>query len=218
MRSTILAVLIISLSLCFVNAQDAATPPITRAEALKLGPEGIAAKLQDESENGLDGAALFYAVAKRLQTESELGEKSLLSVLDLDNWRQVIKEWNDAWYEGMYIVSGGGTMWGHMQMRGEADREDMLAELAGRLPFVPGNASAETLSKWGTVEEAIIKATVPSDSDPEVKAQWKTHQEVMKQKWERLNFEFQAINDNDAQLILEHILPDAEQLAAFLGK
>ena len=141
-----------------------------------------------------------------------------MSVLDLDTWRQAIKEWNDAWYEGMYLVSGGGTMWGHMQMRGEASREDMLAELATRLPFTPGNATTETLEKWGTVEAAIAKATVFSDSDPEVKAQWEAHREVMHQKWERLNFEFQAINDTDAQVILENILPNADELAAFLGE
>lgn len=40
---------------------------------------------------------------------------------------------------------------------------------------------------------------------------------TLEQKWERLNFEFQAINDTDAQVILADILPDAEQLAAFLG-
>lgn len=43
-------------------------PVVSWAQALKLGPEGLAAKLGDESEAGLDSAAVYYAAAKRMQT------------------------------------------------------------------------------------------------------------------------------------------------------
>jgi len=198
--------------------QEPAVPAIPLAQALKLGPDGLAAKLGDESEAGLDTAAAFYATAKRMQTEQALGEKDLRLVVDLDLLREATGEWLDAWYEGMYYVSGGGTMWGHLQSRSRAELEDALAELAKRMPLKPGSATAETLSKWGKLERVIAKAKVFEEAEPEMKAMWKTHQKVMREKWERLHFEFQAIDEADVQLLLKVVMPSAEELEGMTGE
>lgn len=193
-------------------------PAIPLAQALKLGTEGLAAKLGDESEAGLDAAAVYYATAKRMQTEQSLGEKDLRWVLDLDLLREAAAEWLDAWYGGMYYVSGGGTMWGHLQARSQAGLEDVLAELAKRMPLKPGNATAETLAKWGKLEKVIAKAKVFEDAEPEMKAMWKTQQKVMKEKWERLHYEFQAIDEADVQVLLKVLMPSAEELEGMAGQ
>ena len=193
-------------------------PMIPLAQALKLGPEGLAAKLGDESEAGLDAAAVYYATAKRMQTEQSLGEKDLRLVLDLDLLREAAAEWLDAWYGGMYYVSGGGTMWGHLQARSQAGLEDALAELAKRMPLKPGNATAETLAKWGKLEKVIAKAKVFEDAEPEMKAMWKTQQKVLKEKWERLHYEFQAIDEADVQVLLKVLMPSAEELEGMAGQ
>jgi hypothetical protein len=191
---------------------------IPLAQALKLGPEGLAAKLGDESEAGLDAAAVYYATAKRMQTEQSLGEKDLRLVLDLDLLREAAAEWLDAWHGGMYYVSGGGTMWGHLQARSQAGLEDALAELAKRMPLKPGNATAETLAKWGKLEKVIAKAKVFEDAEPEMKTMWKTQQKVLKEKWERLHYEFQAIDEADVQVLLKVLMPSAEELEGMAGQ
>jgi hypothetical protein len=198
-------------------SQESVAPVISIEEALKLGVEGIATKLEDESEAGLDSAATFYATAKRLRTEQSLAAKDLRLVLDLDIFRQAVSAWLDAWYEGMYFVSGGGTMWGHMQSRSRAGLEDTLAELAKRMPLKEGSATTEMLTKWGKVEKAIAKAKVFEDADAEMKAMWAAHQKVMHAKWERLNFELQAIPDAGAQMLMKLMMPDKEEMESFLG-
>lgn len=201
-----------------LRGEEPAAPAISLEEALKLGAEGIATKRGDESEAGLDAAAVFYATAKRMQTEQKLGSKDLSLVLDLDLLRQASIEWLDAWYEGMYYVSGGGTMWAHQQSRSLAKLEDTLAELATRMPLKPGNASAETLSEWGKLEGVIAKAKIPSDADPETKATWKPLPKLIHEKWERFHFEFQALDDADAKLLLKMLMPSAEELEGMAGK
>ncbi len=201
-----------------LQAQEPAALAIPLEEALKLGPEGIAAKRGDESEAGLDAAAVYYATAKRMQTEQKLGSKDLGLVMDLDIFREASKEWLNAWYEGMYYVSGGGTMWAHAQSRSLAEIEDTLAELAKRMPLKPGNATVETLTEWGKLENVIAKAKISEDSEPEMKAMWKPHKKVMREKWERFHFEFQALDDKDAQLLLKVLMPDAEELEAMAGE
>lgn len=212
----ILAVLFIGAA--SAQGQESVAPAISLETALKLGSEGIAAKLKDESETGLDSAAQIYAVAKRLQTEQALAAKDLRLVVDLDILREAMSEWTDAWYEGMYFVSGGGTMWGHMQARAQADLEDLLAEFAKRLPLKPGTATPETLAAWGELEKAIAKAKVFEDADPDTKAMWKSHKKVMHEKWERLNYEFQAIDEADVQVLLKHLMPSPEEVQEFAGE
>jgi hypothetical protein len=216
LRGFVLAVLMIGG--VKVWSQEAVAPMISMEEALKLGVEGIATKLKDESEAGLDSAAYFYATAKRLQTEQALGAKDLRLVGDLESLRNATGEWLDAWYEGMYHVAGGGTMWGHLQTRCLAELEDTLAELAKRMPLKPGNATAETLTRWGKLEKAIERAKVFPEADAEMKAMWKTHQKVMHEKWERLNYEFQALDDADVQLLLKVLMPGKEELTEFSGQ
>lgn len=201
-----------------VWSQEAVAPMISMEEALELGVEGITTKLKDGSEAGLDSAAYFYATAKRLQTEQALGAKDLRLVGDLESLRNATGEWLDAWYEGMYHVAGGGTMWGHLQTRCLAELEDTLAELAKRMPLKPGNATAETLTRWGKLEKAIERAKVFPEADAEMKAMWKTHQKVMHEKWERLNYEFQALDDADVQLLLKVLMPGKEELTEFGGQ
>jgi len=153
-----------------------------------------------------------------LQTEQALGAKDLRLVGDLESLRNATGEWLDAWYEGMYHVAGGGTMWGHLQTRCLAELEDTLAELAKRMPLKPGNATAETLTRWGKLEKAIERAKVFPEADAEMKAMWKTHQKVMHEKWERLNYEFQALDDADVQLLLKVLMPGKEELTEFSGQ
>lgn len=199
------------------HAQDD-RPKVTAAEALKLGVDKLAEKLGDQSEAGQDSAALFYATAKRLQTENKLAATDLMLVSDLDNLRQVIGDWDDAWCEGMYHVSGGGTMWSHMQSRNNAVLEDLLAVFAAKMPLKEGNAGEAVHTEWNKVKKAIETAKGPEDADPETAKAWKEHKKVMLERWERLHFELQAINDTDAKAVLKHIMPDAEQLAEFSGK
>jgi hypothetical protein len=199
-------------------SQEPEVPAISVAQALKLGPEGLAAKLGDESEAGLDTAAAYYATAKRMQTEQTLGEKDLRLVLDLDLLRNAAVEWLDAWYGGMYFVSGGGTMWGHLQSRSQAGVEDAMAELAKRMPLKPGTATPETLAQWGKLEKVIAKAKVFEEAEPEMKAIWKTQQKEMREKWERLSFEFQAIDEVDAQVLLKVLMPSEEELLGMAGQ
>jgi hypothetical protein len=201
-----------------LRGQESGMAVISLAQALKLGPEGLAAKLGDESEAGLDTAAVYYATAKRMQTEQALGEKDLRLVLDLDLLREAAAEWLDAWYGGMYYVSGGGTMWGHMQSRSQAGLEEALAKLAERMPLKPGNATAETLAKWGNLEKVIAKAKVFEEAEPEMKALWKTQQKVLKEKWQRLYYEFQVIDEPDVQVLLTVLMPSPEELEGMAGK
>jgi hypothetical protein len=199
-------------------AEEAVAPAISYAEALKLGVDGLAAKRGDESEAGLDAAALYFATAKRMQTEQKLGAKDLSLVLDLERFREAAREWQDAWYEGIYYVSGGGTMWSHMQARSQAELEDTLEEFAKRMPLKPGNATVETLTQWGKLEKVIEKANASEDLDPDTKALWKAHHKVMHQKWERFHFEFQALDDADAQLLLKVLMPSDDQIDIMSGK
>ena len=205
-------------ALLTVSAAQDESPKVTAAEALKLGVDKLTEKLGDESEAGQDSAARFYAIAKRLQTENKLAAKDLMLVSDLDNLRQVIGDWDDAWCEGMYHVSGGGTMWSHMQSRNNAVLEDFLAEIAAKMPLKEGNAGEAVHAEWNKVKKGIEAAKGPADADPETAKAWKDHKKVMLERWERLHFELQAINDTDAKAILKHIMPDAEQLKEFSGE
>ena len=108
-------------------------------------------------------------------------------------------------------------MWGHLQTRCRAELEDTLAELAKRMPLKPGNATAETLTRWGKLEKAIAKAKGFEEADAEMKAMWKTHQKLMHEKWERLNYEFQALDDADVQLLLKVLMPGKEEMESLSG-
>ena len=109
MKSTSLLLILIALAAPLVG-QEETPPPLSMADALKLGPEGIAEKRGDLSAVGMGSAAIFYATAKRLETENALAAKDLFLVVELDRYRKAIAEWDGAWSEAMYAASGGGTM------------------------------------------------------------------------------------------------------------
>jgi hypothetical protein len=200
------------------NSQDdAAAKPVTASEALKAGQAKLAAKLGDESESGNASAAVYYATAKRLDTEAKLGAKDLSLVLDLQNLRQIISAWDDAWCEAQYTLSGGGSMWVHFTSTNDAVLEDLLADLAKKLPFKPGNADATTLGKWATVEKAVTAAKLPKDikeSDPEAEKVWKEQKAALLKHHARLDVEMQAIPNDICQIIMKHIMPDKDALEA----
>ncbi len=206
------------LLLSMLSAQEEAPPPISAAEAVKLGVEGIAEKRGDQSEVGYANAAVTFAAAKRLETENALAAKDISLVVELDHFRDLIANWDMAWSEALYSAAGGGTMWARLPAHLEASGEEMLAKLAKRLPLKPGSASAETLTKWNRVGKVIEKATVPEHADEATKAGWKGQKESLHALWESLGYELQAIEDSDARLLLEHIFPEEEQLEMLAAK
>lgn len=109
-------------------------------------------------------------------------------------------------------------MWARLPAHLEASGEEMLAKLAKRLPLKPGSASAETLAKWNKVGKVIEKAPVPEYADETTKAGWKDQKEALHALWENLGYELQAIEDADARILLEHILPEEEQLGMLSGE
>lgn len=201
-----------------LSAQEDAPPPISLAEAVKLGVEGIAEKRRDMSEVGYANAAVTYAAAKRLETENALAAKDVALVVELDRYRDAIAEWDRAWSEALYAAAGGGTMWARLPAHLEASGEEMLAKLAKRQPLKPGSASAATLAKWNKVGETIKKAPVPEYADDTTKASWGDQKASLHAIWERLSYELQALEEADALLLLDHILPDGEQLDMLSGR
>jgi len=211
------ASLVVAFSTSNLRSQESTPPAVTAAEALQLGADGIAAKRGDESESGLGFASLFYAAAKRLETENALAAKDITLVVDLGRYREAIAAWDLAWGDAMYAFSGGGSMWVHLASHREASREEMLAKLAQRMPLKAGAATAETLARWAKIGQTIEDAKLGPDADPELKAGWEQQKQSLHSLWERLDFEMEALDNADALLVLEHILPDAEQLQMLTG-
>ena len=139
----------------FVFAQDdedeKKEQPVTISQALKVGEEGLT-EVTGTSEVGQDRAAEFYAAAKRITTEQELGQKNLQSVLDLENWRNVISSCRKSCMSIGFITNGGGTMSGHQARRDAVAVEDFLAEISKSLPFPEAKGDA----KAGTVIDRTI--------------------------------------------------------------
>lgn len=205
------------LGVVFLQAQDEA-PVITLDEAIQLGPEGIAQTRGDESEVGYADAAFYYATAKRLQTENLLAAKDLGLVVDLERYRSAAREWEMAWSETMYAAAGGGTMWARMPAFLATGREDMLAELAKRMPLQEGQATESGLAPWVALGEVIQAAPVPEYADEGTRQSWDRQKESLHQIWERLHYELQALGDEDAKLFLDHLLPDEEQIGMLKGQ
>jgi hypothetical protein len=65
---------------------------------------------------------------------------------------------------------------------------------------------------------AIEAAPVPEFADEETKQNWPQQKKVLHAIWERFSYEFQALDEADALLILEHLLPDEEQLGMLKGE
>lgn len=171
-------------------AQDAEAPqPVPLAQALKLGPEKLT-KFTDESEAGMDAAAILYATAKRVATERELAEKDVHLVLQLDTWRDAINECRESAYSLGYIVNGGGTMYSHGSARDQADLEDFLASFAKTLPLAMGKGSPKAKKKFDEALAVMKTLKVFESGDPASDKEARTNltNEVKRvsQSWETL--------------------------------
>lgn len=122
-----------------VFAQDASKSqePVTVAQALKLGEEGLT-EYTGLSEVGQDEAAEYFAAATRLTTEQELGQKNLQLVLDLQNWRELITACRRSIDSLAYTVNGGGTMYSHGERRDVSPVEKFLVDFSKSLPLPDG--------------------------------------------------------------------------------
>ncbi len=218
MKALLVGAALSVLSLPPIHAQEEAAPSIPLTEAVKLGVEGIAEKRGDTSETGYANAAITYAAAKRLETENALAARDMAFVVDLDHLRDVISGWDVAWSEALYAAAGGGTMWARLPAHLEASGEEMLAKLAKRMPLKPGSASPETLARWNKVGKIIEKASVPEFADETTRAGWKNQKDSLHSLWEGISYELQALADADARTLLEHLLPDEEQLGMLSGQ
>ncbi|MBL9142921.1 MAG: hypothetical protein JNM99_04485 [Verrucomicrobiaceae bacterium] len=189
---TRLVALSIVVSSWTVSAQDdGQTPAVPLAQALKLGPEKLT-KFTDESEAGMDAAAILYATAKRVATERALAEKDVNLVLQLDAWRDAIRDCRESAFSLGYITNGGGTMFSHGSARDQAEVEDFLGNFATKFPLKMGKGSPKAKKK---IDEALafIKTLKVFDSgdpasDKEAKANLDTEVKRVSQHWESLRF------------------------------
>lgn len=184
-------------------AQDGEHKPITQAEALKAGPEKLVDILGDESEAGLDQAALLYATAKRLETETKLAAKDLLLVQQLDELRGPLTHWQDEIMAIGYISTGGGTMWSHQSARSSAGREDFLATVAAKMPFKVSE-EGQPNQVWAAVKKTLQKLQLPksaSEFDPEAKTKWDDQKEKLLQYWEEMDFALSSLSKDQADAV-----------------
>ena len=187
---TTTALLFLVLSPCLAIAQEAdQAPAVPLAQALKLGPEKLT-KFTDESEAGMDAAAVLYATAKRVTTERALAEKDLNLVLQLDTWRDAIQDCRQSAFSLGYIVNGGGTMYSHGSARDQASLEDFLATFSKNLPIAVGKGSPKAKKKFAEAL-AFMKTLKVFESgedatDKESKANLDTEIKRAAQAWETL--------------------------------
>jgi len=122
-------------------------PPVLVGDSmeavLKLGPEELAVKLGNPSEAGLDRAARIWAAAKRIETEGRLAGRSVRRVMVLGQLRRALDGWQDLQLEIVSVESGGGTMWGHMMSRNDAELEKFLAGITDGLVIEEKDPEAE---------------------------------------------------------------------------
>lgn len=184
-------------------AQDEAPKPITQAQALKAGPEKLVEMLGDESEAGLDQAALLYATAKRLETETKLAAKDLMLVQMLEDLRGPLTHWQDEIMAIGYISTGGGTMWSHQSARNSAGREDFLATVATAMPFKVTD-EGQPNQAWATVKKTLQKLQLPKSAtefDPEAKTKWDDQKEKLLQHWEEMDFALSSLSKEQADAV-----------------
>lgn len=139
MKTVFCLICVATITAGLVLGQDAnkSQEPVTVAQALKLGEEGLTA-YTGLSEVGQDEAAEYFAAATRLTTEQALGEKNLQLVLDLQTWRELITACRRSIDSMAYTVNGGGTMYSHGERRDVSSVEKFLADFSKRLPLPDG--------------------------------------------------------------------------------
>jgi len=198
--------LVVICSLSVVSAQDEERKLITQAQALKAGPDKLTEILGDESEAGMDHAAILYSIAKRLETENALAKKDLLLVQQLDEIRGPLARWENEVMSLGYISTGGGTMWSHQAARNSAGREDVLAKIAAQMPFKDVENS-DSHSGWAKVKEKVEKQTLSKDAaefDPEAPKNFAEQKEKLLAQWQELDFALYALPPKLADEVVEY--------------
>lgn len=190
-------------------------PPLTISRALKLGIEKLTA-YTDDSEAGQDRAALLYATAKRLETESALAQKSVEAVVALDEWRKVLSNCRAGSCNLAYLVNGGGTMYSHGAARDCAAVEDFLAGFAKGMPLPAGKGSSKAQKKVaGTV--AFLKKLKPfesGDASSDTRAKVAMTAEVAKvlEHWESLKYMLDELPADQADQVAAFAMASLEWL------
>lgn len=149
------------------RAEEDAPPTFTAAQALKLGVEKMAEKING-GEAGEDQAALIYATAKRLETENALAQKNLALVVELNHWRESLGTMIDQMCGLAYTLNGGGTMYSHASSRNNVGLEKFLAELSKQLPFGEGKGDEQATEKLKKLGSFISKLTIDADLEKEI--------------------------------------------------
>lgn len=187
---------------------------ITQDQALKAGPDKLMEILGDESEAGMDHAAILYSIAKRLETETALAKKDLLLVQQLDELRGPLTRWQDEVMTLGYIMTGGGTMWSHQSARNAASREDLLAVIAKDMP-VEAPENPTTLKAWEKVKAEIEKLALPKDAaefDPEAPKNFAEQKEKLLAHWQEMDFALYALPAKAANTVVEYAAQALEML------
>jgi hypothetical protein len=127
----------LSLAVAALFPMMVAAEPKSATDILAVDPAMLAELLDDNSEVGEDRAARLWATAKRLETENKLAESSVSRVIRLAEWRDVLTGWQDILLEIRAFKAGGGTLWGHLASRDDADLEIFLASHANDLTNEP---------------------------------------------------------------------------------
>ena len=164
---TRLTVVCLALGLPAFAQDDDAPKPVSQAVALELGVEGLAEKYTDQSEAGLDQAAMLYATAKRMETESKLAKVDLRLVAELDTWRTLVFEARLAPILLASSTAGGGSLYGHAAQREATEVEEFLAKLSARLPLKEGEGSPDAIAKLDAAAATINSLTPPDLGDDE---------------------------------------------------
>lgn len=209
-----------TMPLCAADNDDK-PQPITAAQALKLGVEGLTEKL-GPSEIDQDEAARLYATAKRLDTEQALAKKNLKLVTELKEWRSSLESCRGHAFTMAYIVNGGGTMYTHGHARDCAEVEDFLATLAKRLPLAEGKGDPGASKE---LNDAIVflKKLKPYDSgdakaDKRAKAELVTQAKNAEEHFTSLRYMIEAVPAQDAKDIAKFAVDSLEWLKEEEGK
>jgi hypothetical protein len=190
-------------------------PVITQDQALKAGPGKLTELLGDESENGMDEAALLYAAAKRLETETSLAARDLSLVLQLDLLRGPLARFEDEAMSMAYIIAGGGTMWGHQAARNAAGREDLLADIAKDMPLKESD-DPQPSKAWAKVKEEVEKLALPQDTadlDPEAPKQFALQKQKLLDAWEALDYAIYTLPPKWSVLVSVHAKQSLDMFA-----
>jgi hypothetical protein len=191
-----LAVVVAMAGFVFGQDEEEKKPPVTISQALKVGEEGLT-EFTGLSEVGQDQAAEYYATAKRITTEQELGQKNLQLVLDLQNWRDVISACRRSPMLIGFITNNGGTMSGHQARRDAVAVEDFLAEISKSLPFPDAHGDA----KAGNVIDRTIALIKNLHAPREQKAELSDRVKSAVEVWTNLKHMLDEIPDADAKKI-----------------